>query len=109
MPFNMARKRPAPQSDSLQKSLVGTEIDTRCRACKATTKHVVTAKVGSKPSRVRCGTCELEHEYSVTRPRRNDRLGPLPADRFPEDRAFFSAAFTDAYLAKEDPDDDEAG
>jgi hypothetical protein len=35
--------------------------------------------------------------------------GRLPADRFPEDRAFFSAAFTDAYLAKEDPDDDEAG
>jgi hypothetical protein len=35
--------------------------------------------------------------------------GRLPADRFPEDRAFFSAAFTDAYLAMEDADDDEAG
>ncbi len=35
--------------------------------------------------------------------------GRLPADRFPEDRAFFSAAFTEAYLGKEDPDDDEAG
>jgi hypothetical protein len=35
--------------------------------------------------------------------------GRLPADRFPEDRAFFSAAFTDAYLAKEDADDVEAG
>jgi hypothetical protein len=35
--------------------------------------------------------------------------GRLCADRFPEDRAFFSAALTDAYLAKEDADDDEAG
>ena len=32
--------------------------------------------------------------------------GRLPADRFAEDRAFFSAAFTDAYLAMEDADDD---
>jgi hypothetical protein len=35
--------------------------------------------------------------------------GRLCADRFPEDRAFFSAAFTDAYLAREGADDDEAG
>jgi hypothetical protein len=35
--------------------------------------------------------------------------GRLPADRFPGDRAFFSAAFTDAYLAMEDANDDEAG
>jgi len=34
--------------------------------------------------------------------------GRLPADRFPEDRAFFSAAFTDAYRHG-DADDDEAG
>lgn len=66
----MARKRPAAQSEAPQKSVVGSEVDTRCRACKGTTKHVVVAKVGSKPTRVRCGKCELEHEYTATRPRR---------------------------------------
>jgi hypothetical protein len=35
--------------------------------------------------------------------------GRVPEDRFPEDRTFFSAAFTDAYGAMEDADDDEAG
>jgi Zn-dependent oligopeptidase len=35
--------------------------------------------------------------------------GRLPVDRFPEDRAFFSAAFTDAYLAMENADADGAG
>jgi hypothetical protein len=35
--------------------------------------------------------------------------GRAPTDRFAEDRAFFSAAFTDAYLAMEDADDDDAG
>jgi hypothetical protein len=35
--------------------------------------------------------------------------GRLPADRFPEDRAFFSCALTDAYLAMEHADDDGTG
>jgi hypothetical protein len=38
--------------------------------------------------------------------------GRLPTDRFPEDRTFFSDAFTDAYVHKapwSDADDDEAG
>jgi hypothetical protein len=34
--------------------------------------------------------------------------GHQPADRFPEDRAFFSTAFTEAYLAMESADDDKA-
>lgn len=39
----------------------------------------------------------------------NPVKGRPPVDHFPEDRAFFSAAFTEAYGAMEDPDDDEAG
>lgn len=70
MPFQMARRRVAAKPEPPQKPLVGTEIDTRCRKCKGTTKHVVTAKVGVKPTRVRCGTCETEHEYTAARARR---------------------------------------
>jgi hypothetical protein len=76
MTFPTARKRPAAPSETAQKSLVGTEIDTRCKACKGTTKHVVVAKVGSKPTRVRCLTCELEHEYAAARPRRVAETAP---------------------------------
>jgi hypothetical protein len=35
--------------------------------------------------------------------------GRLPADRFSEDRAFFSAAFTDAYRRRGGADDDDTG
>ena len=69
MSFQIARKR-SEKSEPPPKPILGTEIDTRCRKCKATTKHVVIAKVGVKPTRVRCSTCEVEHEYTATRPRR---------------------------------------
>ncbi len=58
------------------KAVLGIEIDTRCKKCRATTKHVVTGKVGSKPTRVRCSVCELEHEYTITRARRASESAP---------------------------------
>lgn len=49
---------------------------------------------------------EVEHFRSAaTRPAK----GRPYVDRFPEDRAFFSAALMDAYVAKEVADDDGAG
>lgn len=75
MQFHSARKR-AVEKPEPPISVVGTEIATRCRKCRATTTHVVIAKVGSKPTRVRCGACELEHEYTVTRPRRATAVKP---------------------------------
>jgi hypothetical protein len=73
--FQIARKR-SEKSESPPKPLVGTEIDTRCRKCRVTTRHVVVAKVGAKPTRVRCCTCEVEHEYTVSRPRRTADAAP---------------------------------
>lgn len=73
--FPIARKR-TEKPEPPPKAIVGTDVDTRCRKCKATTKHVVIAKVGAKPTRVRCGTCELEHEYTATRPRRTADAAP---------------------------------
>ena len=70
MPFNMARRRPAPPHAPPEKSILGTEIESKCRKCKKMTQHVVLAKVGSKPTRVRCTACETEHEHTVSRPRR---------------------------------------
>ena len=70
MSFPMPRRRPAAAVSPPERSIVGTEIESRCRKCKASTSHVVVAKVGSKPTRVRCSTCETEHEHSTPRPRR---------------------------------------
>lgn len=69
MSFQFGRKR-AAEKPEIVSTLLGTDIDTRCKKCRATTKHVVIGKVGSKPTRVRCGTCELEHEYTAPRARR---------------------------------------
>jgi hypothetical protein len=71
-----ARKAPA-EKRAEEKPVLGTEVETRCRACRATTKHVVVGKVGTKPTRVRCSTCDLEHEYTITRARRSADAAPL--------------------------------
>jgi hypothetical protein len=71
-----ARKAPV-EKRAPEKPVLGTEVETRCRACRAITKHVVVAKVGAKPTRVRCGTCDLEHEYTITRARRTADAAPL--------------------------------
>lgn len=75
MSFQIARKRPAEKPEP-PKAVLGTEVETRCRKCRAVTTHVVTGKVGTKPTRVRCNTCEVEHEYTVTRARRPTATAP---------------------------------
>ncbi|MFN8603339.1 MAG: hypothetical protein U0842_22935 [Candidatus Binatia bacterium] len=69
MSFQFGRKKPAEKPETVT-NLLGSEIDARCKKCRATTKHVVIGKVGPKPTRVRCGTCEFEHEYTAPRARR---------------------------------------
>src|SRR3954462_8059466 len=42
---------------------VGGDIDSWCTRCKMTLGHTILAMVGSKPARVRCNTCQGEHNY----------------------------------------------
>lgn len=76
MSFHAPRKRPAEKPAPAPRAVLGTEIDTRCRTCRVITKHVVTGKVGAKPTRVRCTACESEREYTVSRPKRATQATP---------------------------------
>jgi hypothetical protein len=42
---------------------VGSDIDAWCTRCKMTLGHTILAMVGSRPVRVRCNTCQGEHNY----------------------------------------------
>src|SRR4051812_44953052 len=42
---------------------VGGDIDAYCTRCKMELGHTVLAMVGSRPVRVRCNTCQGEHNY----------------------------------------------
>ena len=42
---------------------VGADIDAWCTRCKMNLGHTILAMVGSKPVRVRCNTCQGEHNY----------------------------------------------
>ena len=42
---------------------VGSEIDSYCGRCKLVLNHVVTAMVDEQPRRVRCLTCQSEHNH----------------------------------------------
>ena len=42
---------------------VGSELDNYCGKCKLTLNHVVVAMVDDLPRRVRCLTCQSEHNY----------------------------------------------
>ncbi len=42
---------------------VGGDIDASCTRCKMILGHTILAMVGSKPARVRCNTCQGEHNF----------------------------------------------
>jgi hypothetical protein len=44
-------------------SKVGGDIDAWCTRCKMTLGHTILAMVGGRPVRVRCNTCQGEHNY----------------------------------------------
>lgn|SRR5215831_10809626 len=51
---------------------VGGDIDAWCTRCKMVLGHTVLAMVGAHPARVRCNTCQGEHNYksSAAEPKR---------------------------------------
>ena len=44
-------------------SRVGGDIDAMCTKCKMVLGHTILAMVGTKAARVRCNTCQGEHNY----------------------------------------------
>jgi hypothetical protein len=42
---------------------VGGDIDAWCTRCKMTLGHTILAMVAGRPARVRCNTCQGEHNY----------------------------------------------
>lgn len=46
---------------------VGSELDSYCGKCKMVLNHMVTAMVEDAPKRVRCLTCNSEHNHRVTK------------------------------------------
>src|SRR3954471_19856907 len=51
----------------MQKSLkVGGDVDAWCTRCKMVLGHTILAMVGTRPARVRCHTCQGEHNYRGT-------------------------------------------
>jgi hypothetical protein len=42
---------------------VGGELEAMCGKCKAPTRHIIIAKIGTKPSRVECRACGAMHAY----------------------------------------------
>lgn len=46
---------------------VGSELDSYCGRCKLELRHVVVAMVDGLPKRVRCLTCENEHNHRLPR------------------------------------------
>jgi hypothetical protein len=47
----------------MKSNKVGGDIDAFCTRCKMELGHTVLAMVGTKPVRVRCNTCQGEHNY----------------------------------------------
>ncbi len=53
----------------MKKSAAGSEVDAYCTKCKIVLAHTVVAMQGSRPRRVKCNTCEGEHNYRATKPK----------------------------------------
>ena len=52
----------------MAKVAVGSDVDAYCTKCKIVLSHVVVAMVGLKPRRVKCNTCNSEHNFRATKP-----------------------------------------
>jgi hypothetical protein len=50
----------------LKTNKVGGDIDAWCTKCKMTLGHTILAMVGTQAKRVRCNTCQGEHNYRGT-------------------------------------------
>jgi hypothetical protein len=52
----------------MAKIAVGSDVEAYCTKCKEILTHSVVAMQGGKPRRVRCNTCEGEHNYRAKKP-----------------------------------------
>jgi hypothetical protein len=52
----------------MTKIAVGTDVEAYCTKCKMVLAHVVVAMQGLKPRRVKCNTCNGEHNYRAEKP-----------------------------------------
>jgi hypothetical protein len=58
----------------MSKIVVGADVEAYCTKCKIVLAHAVVAMQGTKPRRVRCNTCNGEHNYRAAKP-----VGKAPA------------------------------
>jgi len=52
----------------MSKIAVGSDVEAYCTKCKLVLAHTVMAMDGAKPRRVRCNTCNGEHNYRAAKP-----------------------------------------
>jgi hypothetical protein len=52
----------------MSKIAVGSDVEAYCTKCKMVLAHTVVAMQGVKPRRVKCNTCNGEHNYRPTKP-----------------------------------------
>ena len=52
----------------MSKTAVGSDVEAYCTKCKMVLAHSVVAMAGAKPRRVRCNTCNGEHNYRAEKP-----------------------------------------
>jgi hypothetical protein len=53
----------------MSKIAAGSDIEAYCTKCKLVLAHIVVSMDGTKPKRVKCNTCEGEHNYRATKPK----------------------------------------
>ena len=52
----------------MSKIAVGSDVEAYCTKCRMVLAHAIIAMEGAKPRRVRCNTCNGEHNYRATKP-----------------------------------------
>ena len=52
----------------MTKIAVGSDVEAYCTKCKIVLAHAVVTMDGTKPRRVRCNTCNGEHNYRAAKP-----------------------------------------
>ncbi len=52
----------------MSKTAVGSDVEAYCTKCKMILAHAVVAMEGAKPRRVRCNTCNGEHNFRAAKP-----------------------------------------
>jgi hypothetical protein len=52
----------------MSKSVVGSDIEAYCTKCKMVLAHTIVAMGSTKPRRVKCNTCEGDHNFRATKP-----------------------------------------